>query len=60
MLVGVFPGQGNQYTGMGLELYSSSSAARAIYDSADKITRLPIKEVSFHGTPGQQKDPVMA
>lgn len=60
MRCGIFPGQGNQFTGMGLELYNSSSAARAIYDSADKITRLPIKKVSFHGTPEQQKDPVMA
>ena len=33
----LFPGQGAQYTGMGRELYESSPAARAVFDTAEKI-----------------------
>jgi fatty acid synthase len=35
----VFPGQGIQAQGMGMEGYSRSAAARAVWDEADKITR---------------------
>lgn len=33
----VFAGQGAQYSGMGQELYDSSSAAKAVFDMADNI-----------------------
>lgn len=33
----VFSGQGAQYTGMGKELYESSKAAKAVFDTADGI-----------------------
>ncbi len=33
----VFSGQGAQYTGMGKELYENSSAAKAVFDMADKV-----------------------
>ena len=35
----VFPGQGIQSQGMGMELYQSSRAARAVWDRADAHTR---------------------
>ncbi len=45
----VFSGQGAQYSGMGKELYESSPAARAIYDTADSIREGTSKQC-FEGT----------
>ena len=35
----VFPGQGIQHQGMGMDGYQRSKAAKAIWDRADKHTR---------------------
>ena len=45
----VFSGQGAQYSGMGKELYSSSSAAKAVYDMADSL-RPGTSKQCFEGT----------
>lgn len=46
----VFPGQGSQYTGMGKDLYESSSSARQLFDKADSILGYSISEIMFHGS----------
>ncbi len=45
----LFPGQGAQYVGMGLDLYERFPAARDVYDRAEDVLELPIKRVSFAG-----------
>lgn len=55
MKCAMFPGQGNQFVGMGKELYQQYAAAKIIYDSADLITGLPIIKVSFEGPEEEQK-----
>ena len=59
----VFPGQGIQQRGMGLESYARSAAARAVWDRADAYTRENLgfsilrvvrdnpRELVIHGTP---------
>lgn len=45
----VFSGQGAQSVGMGKDLYSSSAAAKAIFDEADKVLGWSISEICFEG-----------
>jgi [acyl-carrier-protein] S-malonyltransferase len=45
----VFPGQGSQSVGMGLDLYRSYDAARAIFEQADKALGFPISKLCFEG-----------
>ncbi len=45
----LFPGQGSQYVGMGKDLYEAFSLVRQIYDTAEEILQLPIKQLSFEG-----------
>jgi [acyl-carrier-protein] S-malonyltransferase len=45
----VFPGQGSQFVGMGRELYISSSAARAVFDEADRVLGYSLSKVCFEG-----------
>ncbi len=46
----VFPGQGAQYTGMGLDLYEKYPAARAKMERANEIVGFRITEVMFNGS----------
>lgn len=45
----VFPGQGSQSVGMGLELYNASTAARDVFEEADESLGFSISELIFNG-----------
>ena len=45
----VFAGQGAQHPGMGAQLYSSSTAARHLFDQADAILGWPLSRLCFNG-----------
>lgn len=46
----VFPGQGAQFVGMGLDLYEKYPLAKEMFDNADDILGFEITEVMFRGT----------
>ena len=46
----VFPGQGAQFSGMGSDLFESSSEAKAKFESANDILGFKISEIMFNGT----------
>jgi len=45
----LFPGQGSQFVGMGKALCESSSAARAVFEEADRVLGLPLSRLCFEG-----------
>lgn len=45
----LFPGQGSQYVGMGKELYDNFEIARDVFDNANEILNMDIKELCFNG-----------
>lgn len=45
----VFPGQGSQVVGMGLELYSRYSSAREVFREADAALGFPLSRLCFEG-----------
>ena len=45
----VFPGQGAQSVGMGLDLYRSCRAARDVFDEVDEILSIPLTKLIFEG-----------
>ena len=45
----VFPGQGSQYAGMGLEICENFEQAEKIFYEADKTLNYPISKLCFHG-----------
>lgn len=46
----VFPGQGAQKPGMGLDFYESSETAKRLYDEADEILGFDFSRMCFRGT----------
>ncbi|MEO8932740.1 MAG: ACP S-malonyltransferase [Xanthomarina sp.] len=52
----IFPGQGAQFTGMGLDLYESSSLAQELFEQANDILGFSITDVMFQGTAEDLKE----
>ena len=51
----IFPGQGAQFTGMGLDLYEGSAVAQELFEKANKILGFSITDVMFEGTAEELK-----
>lgn len=51
----IFPGQGAQYTGMGLDLYEKSPLAQQLFEQANSILGFSITDVMFEGTAEELK-----
>lgn len=49
MVAYVFPGQGSQSAGMGLDLYGSYSAVKETFDEADSSLGFPLSRLCFDG-----------
>jgi len=46
----VFPGQGAQFTGMGLDLYEASELAKELFHKANEILGFDITKIMFEGS----------
>ena len=46
----IFPGQGAQFSGMGLDLYNQSDIAKELFDSSNSILGFKITEIMFNGS----------
>jgi len=51
----VFPGQGSQFKGMGLDLYQNSDSAKAMFEQANTILGFDITKIMFEGTDEELK-----
>jgi len=52
----IFPGQGAQFTAMGLDLYEKSALAQELFEKANKILGFSITDIMFEGTAEQLKE----
>ncbi|MFB9056289.1 ACP S-malonyltransferase [Mariniflexile ostreae] len=46
----IFPGQGAQFSGMGLDLYENSPLAQELFEKANKILGFNITDIMFEGS----------
>lgn len=51
----VFPGQGAQFVGMGLDLYEKHPEAQELFEQANDILGFSITDIMFEGTPEDLK-----
>ena len=51
----IFPGQGAQFSGMGLDLYEKSALAQEYFEKANAILGFSITDIMFEGTAEQLK-----
>lgn len=52
----IFPGQGAQFTGMGLDLYENFPLAQEYFEKANDILGFSITDIMFEGTAEQLKE----
>lgn len=52
----VFPGQGAQFVGMGLDLYENYPVAQELFEDANEILGFTITDIMFEGTPEALKE----
>ena len=52
----IFPGQGAQFTGMGLDLYENYSLGQELFEKANDILGFSITDVMFEGTKEELKE----
>ncbi|RAJ22575.1 [acyl-carrier-protein] S-malonyltransferase [Gelidibacter algens] len=52
----IFPGQGAQFSGMGLELYEKSSIAQKLFEQANDILGFSITDIMFEGSAEDLKE----
>jgi len=52
----IFPGQGAQFVGMGLDLYEKYPLAQELFERANEILGFPITDTMFEGTPEALKE----
>ena len=52
----IFPGQGAQFSGMGLEMYEKSSIAQQLFEQANGILNFNITDIMFEGTDEELKE----
>jgi [acyl-carrier-protein] S-malonyltransferase len=51
----IFPGQGAQYTGMGIDLYENSARAKELFEQANETLGFDITKIMFEGTADELK-----
>ncbi len=51
----IFPGQGAQFVGMGLDLYENYPLAQELFEKANDILGFRITDIMFEGTPEELK-----
>jgi [acyl-carrier-protein] S-malonyltransferase len=51
----IFPGQGAQFSGMGLDLYENSPLAKELFEQANEILGFPITKIMFEGSADELK-----
>ncbi len=52
----IFPGQGAQFVGMGLDLYEKYPLAQELFEKANTILGFSITDIMFQGTPEDLKE----
>lgn len=52
----IFPGQGAQFVGMGLDLYENHSTAQELFEKANEILGFSITDMMFEGTAEDLKE----
>ncbi|TJY36931.1 ACP S-malonyltransferase [Pontimicrobium aquaticum] len=52
----IFPGQGAQFSGMGLDLYENSSLAQELFEKANEILGFSITDIMFEGSADDLKE----